>query len=539
MRSIRFLTAAGALLLPVTVFGQAAIIGTFADQGCTGAFADAGEFYSIKVTNNAADQRDDMLFDLRAKGGLQSDSGTAYAGGSWLVGPNWRAPQTGGDVHYVVATYPPTGPGMPGRIAIDSAQISDFDGGLVSFQNVGNSIPTGGPNSLASIGVNIPGTSAQFSVQLTPTVTKSFPSGSTSNGINIAFAQLVDVNDTGSLTVGCSWGAKVADPLDTTDAPARRGVIMGYNVYRIPGTSGSVPTPTDFRNALTDADPASGWVGFMDVRTLHQSVADGAGAPPAGTPSPVEVSSGADIAGMQNPNGLPYDADEVLIFQDSANSSRARPGGAALQPNLANDYWYAIQPVMVGKVSDFTAAGWTANDFMSGDHACDLDGDGTDDSVDLDTTTCTLASVDFISPQNEFGLDGLGLTNGSNPLLSAPMFFDHTRALPATGGVSVVARNSGSDVSISITTGLESRSIAGYNVYRQVGEERVRVNEQPILAQGAESNVYSLVDTAATQSARGPRATSIQYMVETVYSDGTPSTFAGPFTVEQPGRRRR
>jgi hypothetical protein len=346
------------------------------------------------------------------------------------------------------------------------------------------------------------------------------------------------VNDTGSLTVGCSWGAKSADPLDTTDAPARRGVIMGYNVYRVPGTAATVPTPADFRAALTDANPASGWVGFMDLRTLHQVVADGAGNPPAGTPSPVEVSSGTDIAGMQNPNGLAYDADEVLIFQDSSESTRSRPGGAPLQPNMANDYWYAIQPVMLGKVSDFAAAGWTPNDFISGDHACDMDGDTVDDSVDLDTTTCVVASVDFISPQNEFGLDGLGLTNGSNPLLSAPMFFDHLRALPATGGVSVVARPSGSDVSISITTGLEGGSIAGYNVYRQVGEQRVRVNEQPILAQGAESNVYSLVDTAAS-SARGPRASSVQYMVETVYSDGTPSTFVGPFTVEQPTRRRR
>jgi hypothetical protein len=450
-------------------------------------------------------------------------------------------PQAGADVHYAIVTYAPLGPGQAGRMSIDSATVAEFDAGIAKIQTVGNSIPMG---ELNSIGLTIPGTSATFPVTLRSGVTKSFPAGSTSNGINIAFAPIVDVNDTGAVATGCSWGAKNADPLDMTDPAHVRGAIIGYNIYRIPGTAGTVPTPADFKAALTDANPASGWVGFMDVRTLHQATPDG-NPGSAGTPSPIEVSSGTDIAGMQNPNGIAYDADEVMIFQDSSESTRSRPGGAPLQPNLTQDYWYAVQPCMVGKVSDFQAAAWTPNDFMSGDHRCDIDGDGMFDGVDLDISPpapCNVATIDFISPQAEFGIDGLGLTNNSLPLLSAPMFFDHTRALPATGGVSVVATLSGSDVSIQLTTGLEGRSIAGYNVYRQMGAQRVRVNAQPILAQGAESNVYSLLDTAVS-SARGPRATSVQYMVETVYSDGTASTFAGPFTVDlqaqQPARRRR
>jgi hypothetical protein len=547
MRSIKFLLAAGALLLPVMASGQSGMVGATANRDCTANASEPAELYAIKLVDAAA-ARTDMLFDLRAKGGVQSDSTALYDGnGGWSVGPAWRSGQLDNHVQFAILTFPPLGPGMPGRISIDTATLSDLDAGNVRMQEVGNSIPAG-PAGLNSIGLTIPGTATQYSVRLaTGPGTRQFPSGSTSNGINIAFAPLVDVNDTDVTGSFCTWGAKYADLGDLTDpAPGGplRGVIIGYNVYRIPGTAAVVPTPLDFKNALTDANPASGWVGFMDVRTLHQGIADLNPAGP-GTPSPIEVNSTADITGMQNPNGTPYDADEVMIFQDSSESTRSRPGGAVLQPDTAQPYWYAVQPVMTGKVSDFgPLVGFTGNAFFEGEHRCDMDGDGLFDSVNLDSTVCDPAAVEFISPQAEMvpAIDGLGLTNNSLPLLSAPMFYNANPAqLPATGGVSVVATVTGSEVSLKLSTGLEGRSIAGYNVYRQVGEQRVRVNAQPILAQGAESNVYSLLDTMS--AARGPRATSVQYMVETVYSDGTASTFAGPFTVQleaqQPTRRRR
>jgi hypothetical protein len=544
MRSIRFLLVTGALLLPTMAFAQGTtILGTSGNLTCSGPVTDPGELYATKFTNSGSAERDDILYDLRAKGGGQAEVGPAgpqYNGGTWIIPPNWKQAQAATDVHFVIVTYPPLGPGQPGRFTIDSATQVLFDAGIVKFQEVGNSIPVG---NLNSVGLTISGSSTPFTVNVRPATPKTFPAGTTSNGINVAFAPAIDVNDSDPGGTGCTWGAANPDPLDTTDVPARRGAIIGYNVYRVPGTAGNVPSPTDFKNALTDADQSNGWVGFVDMRTLHMATPDGN--PPAeGTPSPVEVSSATDIAGIQNPNGIAYDADEVVIFQDSPNSTRSRPGGTVLEPSITQTYWYAIQPVIDGTVAEFDSAGWTPNDRLLGDHSCDMDGDGLADSIDLDTIDCTgIATIDFISPQAEHGIDGLGLTNNSLPLLSAPQFFDANPAsLPATGGISVVATVSGSDVSLQLTTGLEGRSIAGYNVYRQVGEQRVRVNEQPILAQGAESNVYSLLDTAVS-SARVARATSVQYMVETVYSDGTPSTFAGPFTVEiqpqQPARRRR
>jgi hypothetical protein len=120
------------------------------------------------------------------------------------------------------------------------------------------------------------------------------------------------------------------------------------------------------------------------------------------------------------------------------------------------------------------------------------------------------------------------------------MFVDGAAALPALGQVTLSGSLRGNDVSVQVTTGLERSNVLGYNVYRVSGDSRVRVNEQPILAQGAESKVYTLVDVAT--HARGAR--SVDYMVETVFSDGSaPAIAAGPFAVsvdqQPPAPRRR
>lgn len=544
MRITRLLTAASALLVPTLVLAGAPIVGTLGNRPCTGIATDPAELYLTKVTSNGADARTDFLFDLRAKGGQQSNAGTQYASGGWSAASAWRvqlAPYPNNLV-YAVLTAAPETPGGPGRFAVDSGTLADFDALINRLQEVGNSIPAG---ELNSIGLTLPGTSSQFGVQVRPGNVKQFPVGTTTNAINVAFAMAIDINDTGSAT-GCSWGAEHSDPLVTTET---FGAIQGYNIYRIPGSAGTVPTPADVMAAVrTATETDGGWVGFVDMRTLHQGVAD---TPvPPGTypsPSPLEINPNADIGGMQNPNGVINDADEVLIFQDSANTpgGSPRPGGAVLAPNVTGQsYWYFAQPAIVGNVAEFTGTvGFTTNLLFSGVHVCDLDGDGVGagDGVDLDAVPCNTASPEFISPQAEYGLPGLGLTFNNLPLLSSGMFHDSGRALPAGGQVRLSGSATGSSVSLQFTTGLEQGSVLGYNVYRVVGENRVRVNEQPILAQGSESNVYTLAD-AATQVGRGVTGGALTYMVETVYSDGTPSTFAGPFTVElgqQPAVRRR
>ena len=531
---LRPILIASALLAPGLALA-APVFGIPAIEDCSDLqYADAanGELYALKMTPSTTDRNTDWLFDLREKGGLQSNSGTVLAPDNYAVDEAWAVGQGDADVHFIYITYPPTGPGQPAKIFLDSGIRAAFDFRIAAIQSIGNSLPAGRD---AGIGLTIPGTATQYTARLNASSTKSFPVGATPPGsttagsINIAFSPLAEVNPNPAVAGTCEIGGNDFNPLDAT-----RGGIIGYNVYRIPGTAATVPTHANFMTAIaSNADADGGWVYFLDLTTFNVALADTTTA--GNAPSDGAVT---DLAGLQNPDGRMYSGDEVLILQDSENRAGvSRTRAAQLAPVPGQSYWYAVQPVVLGNVSSFAALGFTINDTMNGNHQLDLDGDGEMDAVDLDLN----GTPDFISPQAETsngGQNGLGLTAGSIPALSAPMFVDGAAALPAFGQVSLSGSLRGTDVNVQFTTGLEKGNVLGYNVYRMSGDTRVRVNEQPILAQGSESNVYSLVDTA-TRS-RGVR--SVDYMVEIVYSDGTASTMVGPFAVsldQQPARRRR
>jgi surface antigen len=529
---------ASALLAPGLALA-APVIGQAANEDCSDLqYADTanGELYALKLTTSAppAVRDTDWLFDLREKGGLQSNGGTVLAPDNYSIGEAWNVSQADTDVHFVYITYPAAAPGQPAKVFIDSGVRAAFDFQVAAVQQIGNSLPA---TVDAGIGLTIPGTNTQYGATLRPaTAPKMFPVGASPSGsatygsVNIAFSPLAEVNSNDRVAGVCDIGGVNLNPLDPT-----RGAIIGYNVYRIPATGTAPPPHSEFdRVARTLSDADGGWVYFLDLRTFNVTLADGTAT--GNAPSDTAVT---DLAGLQNPDGRMYSGDEVLILQDNENRAgvtRTRANELAPMPGV--NYWYAVQPVVRGNVSSFpNTLGFTVNDVMQGQHQLDLNGDGSFDAIDLDLN----GTADFISFQAEArngSQDGLGLTAGSMPALSAPMFFNGALALPAFGQVSLSGSLRGNDVNVQFTTGLEKGNVLGYNVYRVTGDQRVRVNEQPILAQGSESNVYSIVDSA-TRS-RGVR--SVDYMVEIVYSDGTASTMVGPFAVsldQQPVRRRR
>ncbi len=540
---IRPILVASALLVPAVALGAPAT-GFPAVPDCTNTAQNIdsanAELYVLKITPTASQRKNDWLWNTDQKAEPASDSQALLdTGGFWSSGDVWALAQGGADMAFVFITFAPSGPGEPAELYVDSNDGASVDWGVAPLQRVGDSLPTGRD---AGIGLAIPGTASTFTATVRPGVTKSFPirttpSGSaTAGSSNIAFGTIAEVNPADAVAGACQIGGNGFNPRDNT-----RGAIIGYNVYRIPGTAGTVPTRADFQAAvLTDSDADGGWVYFLDLRTFNVTAADtNPGAP--GTNAPSDTAP-TDLAGLQNPDGRMYSGDEVVIFQDSANRSGvSRVRAAELAPVPGQSYWYAVQPVVFGTMAEYTASGFTVNDFFNGDHRMDLDGDGEFDAVSLNSVAGSHNTPEFISPQAEAengGQEGMGLTNGGVLLLSAPMFLDGAAALPAFGQVNLSGSVTGNDVNVQFTTGLERGSVLGYNVYRVAGEQRVRVNEQPILAKGGESNVYQLADDATRN--RGMR--SLDYMVEIVYSDGTPSTMVGPFTVtigSQPARRSR
>lgn len=525
---VRSLLIVGALMAPALV--QSAAVSGFVTPGDCGSIADLvalqGELYGTKISTTPTDIPNDFMFDLSSKGGGVTSGASISASNGWNIDEAWRAQQVGTDAHFIYITFPPAGPGLPGRLYFDSGATSInffFDAG--GIREVGNALPATQGNTN---GLILPAnSSATYSFG-----GKTFPAGSTTNGINVVFSPFTEVSNVEAVTgSSCYIGGAVPNPR----APAgvtELGGIIGYNVWRIPGTAGTVPTAADFGTAFsTGANP---WQYFMDLRQLRLSTADN-NTGSAGTVSPIELAPN-DLAGLQNPDGIAYNGDELLFFQDSpTNRGTARAGGTA--PSTTGSYWYAFQPVIFGNVADFAATvTFGANAQFAGTHQMDLDGDGSSDAINLDAGVS--ATPEFISPQNEAGFPGLGLTNGGLPLLSSPVFYNGpATTLPAFGQVSLSGAVSGNSVSLQFTTGLEKGTVLGYNVYRLSGDQRVRVNEQPILAQGNESNAYQLVDAAV----RGRGVRSMQYSVEIVYADGTAPTMVGPFTVtldQQPTRRR-
>ena len=199
-----------------------------------------------------------------------------------------------------------------------------------------------------------------------------------------------------------------------------------------------------------------------------------------------------------------------------------------------------MQPVVAGRVADFASIGFTLNDAFPGDHRMDVDNNGENDAVSLNTVAGAHDSMEFYSPQAEprnGGQDGLGLTNRGIPLVcpGCPFFVDGSWPLPAQGGVTLTGEITDGEVRLTLTAGLESASITGYHVVRVLGTQRTRVNDELILAQGGEGNTYALVDGAA----RGRGQRTVTYLVETVHANGAPTT-TGPFTLRlEPEATRR
>jgi hypothetical protein len=541
--AIRIAITAAALAVPVLATAQVPISGFPAFSDCTNlADNDAlnGELYAVKVTNSPAALRNDMLFDVRQKGEGQSDTGTNITPNNWAIDANWRAVQGANDVHFIVITYD------NGQIALDGGDISSASFDAQALQTFGTAFVTGG--------LSLPGTRGSYNVDLGPS-TAPFPRGTTNvaggtslTGINIAFPPLAE----GPIEIvpgsGCYVGSALGDPLDTTanggpnGTTPVRGPIIGYNVYRIPDGGGAPPTAANFMTALNDGNNATGFQYFMDIRTFRLAAADTSPGGP-GTAGGSETTAVADLSGLQNPDAQAYSGDEVLIFQDADTVLRPRCAGCGTVPTTGQAYWYAVQPVMTGRVSDFTNVGWTGNGNQTGDHRMDLNGDTVMDAVSLDSIAGSHNTPEFISPQAGLtpAQDGLGLTHAGVLFLSRPMHFDPAVTLPVTGQVQLTATVSGNDVNIQFTTGLEAGNVTGYNVYRMNGAEAVRVNDQPILAQGNEANVYTLVERTSDIRRLARGSSSIDYKVEIVYADGT-TRMVGPFTASlapAPARRRR
>ena len=536
-----FLLAAGILSLGSLAVAQTPVASIIATGGCGGIMdndADNAILIGVKIPTTGACT--DMLFDLRQTGGLNiggADVGNASNPLSTLP-PNWTNAQVPTDDHIFYVIYPPAAGSRANRMGIDSGTINNQDFTAVAVQTVGNSIPSSYPGT-QGIDLNLATTS--YSVKLRgpgSTATTGFPRGA-NGGIEVAFSPLAEVNDTDLIGGGCDVAGETRNPGPSNPDPQVDGGIIGYNVYRVVGTAGTPPTANDFYTQSLDADPSQGFQYFMPLYVSYDlGAADtnpGAPTPPA--PNDLRPN---DLGGLQNPDGVMYSGDEVMIFQDSAaNRGTTRQSGTA--PVAGTGYWYAFQPVLCGAMADwagprgFSGGGTTLN----GDHGSSASALAAgDDTVDLDLN----GTPDFFSPQWDVGVtDGLGFMYNALPVFTE-FVFGSVNPAAAGGSLVLTGRMDGQNVNLTFQTGLEAGDVQGFNVFRGVGDSRVRVNEQLILAQGTESSVYQLVDDA-TQARRLSKGGSVQYTVDIVYTDGHTNT-VGPFAVtigggNAPGRRTR
>ena len=533
------------LLLPLAcstvsiVRAQVPFSGIPADPDCGGIAdvqADRAELYSIKVSTSGSCR--DMLFDTRYTGGLAVGGATVGdpINPSWLLPPNWSVPQVGTDVAFTIITFPPVSGQQACRALIDSGSIVNQDFSAAIVQTVGDSLPIGFVGT-QSIDLVLPGTSAQYSVRLagqSSIPSPNFPRRA-SGCVEVAFAPLSEVNTTDFIG-GCSPAGEYGNPADPDRA---WGVIVGYNVYRVEGTSAMVPTRQQFFDASLNADDSDGWQYYMPLtssyrpREVNPDLAD---------PDPLGRDLFPnDLGGLQNPDAVMYSGDEVMIFQDSAsNRGEMRISGTGADLTGATSYWYAFQPVLCGTIDSFSSGGFgPGQSLLAGDHRLDMDSDGTNDAVDLDLD----GDLEFFSPQAEVASQpGLGLTHDGLPLLSAPVF-GFVNPLPSTGGITLAGTATGSRVDLQILASLEATDVVGYNVYRIDGLAQVRVNDRIVLAEGLESGIYSLVDSLTAN--RRLRQATASYMIEIVH-DGGYTEMVGPFEVTlgraagaEAGRRRR
>lgn len=495
MRNVmKFSVLAGLLALPLGALAQIPTIGTVIDPG-TGAPTTAGsagdtcELYSVKSDGGLSN---DWQAELVARGGGFVGMGDADfdLGLYQVLGGNFDRPEAPTNVVAVFVTCD------GGLLHFDSGLLGTFNFmGQASIQTIGNSY-TGS--------LTLPGDGTAYQVDFGAGGV-DFPAvgadagGTVGQSINYAFAPFAELNDVDQ--GGWSWGGAAADP----GSPLPDGgFIVGYNVYRMEDAGGAPDVAT--------LGAMANWVGFVPMN-FDMTVGDtGAG----GVDAPADGNAAGDFAGMQNADAAAYTGDEVLLFQDGAQTAR---DGATLNPNAADPtlvYWYAVQPVVRGAVADFTAvniAGQGVNDYtIMGGNAVDLDLDGT---------------PEFWSPNEAAGINGLGLTWNNLPLLSPVAQTDPAR-LPATGYLGLDVEMGRRGVELSLNAALEAGNVLGYNVYRLAGESRELVNESLIAARGGNGNSYSIVDDRFA----GRRARTLAYEVEVVYNDGSDAGTFGPFEAE-------
>lgn len=573
-RVLTSLSVAAVLALPTVALGQPVVI-TLGDHECTSAIDPqglGGELYAIKLP---ARNGTDILWDVQAKDplGTFAQAPGAEASSGINISTNWAVGINPGDVVFVFVTFPEGTFGSNPRgnwIAVDSGIPPDVNGafGTTLVQRVGDTLKTsylGGAGPTTALDMTLPGTSSPVSVNL-GAGSRSFPLGA-AGGIEVVFGAVADLS-THDIGGACTISGSNAAPATTAAGAVQgRGYIVGYNVYRMAGTAGVVPT----RGQLGTIDnweyyiPYSGFDLTQDdtpgstggIDRNNDGIPDG-----DDTQAPSETTGFLDLAGVEQPRDVIGSArastgDEIVIFQDSAISQRPRVSGTGPDVTGGTSYWYAFQPVIAGSVASFVnvapdvmgnSTGFAVNGILPGTHTVDMDGDTVAESVTLDFTTTGNAlpagdTVEFFSPQAELvpPQPGLGLTNGGLPVLSAPVFGTANPAA-SLGQVTLNGTLSGNDVNLTFGTMLEPGNVAGFNVYRVVGDSRVRVNDSLILARGGEGNVYSLVDVAVTGTSRRVTRGAGSYVVEVVYNDGTTSRFVGPFSVgsddRETGRRR-
>jgi len=333
---------------------------------------------------------------------------------------------------------------------------------------------------------------------------------------------VAELNSTMIGASGCTIGGDVPDEL------SGGGFIAGYNVYRVPGFQGQAATPIEFMG---------NWQYYIDMLSFDLTLADSPGVAgpdqnddglPDGDGTPAANDRAPnDLAGLHNPDGIPYSGDEVILFQDSALNPDRSPRTSGTGPERQGQgYWYAFQPVLFqGSTTnlDYDGTGFTrgADEFV-GMHSVDTDADGIFESLDLDLD----GQIDFYSPQLVTGQTGLGLTNRGLPVLSAPVF---GRADPAAilTDPRLDVRVFGSRVELLLETGLETTDVAGFEVYKEStwGGE-VLLHPGRIPANGGEGNVYRLQDRLATWVRRA--TAPIVYHVDVIHDTGTRLRF-GPF----------
>ena len=470
--------------------------GIVAAPGCAGVVngpAEGAELIAIHV--GPSGDTTDILFDLRVHGGRSiggADVGNA-SNPLWTVPPNFRGFPRPSSAIFAYVTHQPAAGTRGARMMVDSGTMANMDFTAAAIQVVGDSIPSSYPRT-AGIDLVLPGNDSPYSVKLRGPglmATAGFPQGAV-GGVEYAFAPIAEVNDTDLIGGGCDVAGETADP---SDPAHRRGLIAGYNVYRVAGTAAYVPTPQDFLDACRDADPATGWQAYLPLDGGFDLGRRDTSPSSAGSAAPSDLVPN-DLAGLQNPDGILYSGDDVMLFQDAAGNRGARRN-TGTPPDLSGwtQYWYAVQPVLRGDVASFAAMGFgSGGTTLFGDHRLDLDGDGVSDAVDLDLD----GTPEFFSPQAGAGIGGLGFTNDHLPLLSAPVL-GSANPLASHGQPRIGAHPGPTGIVLDVISDLEPADVVGYVVDRVVlgtPPLRVRVNDQPILS-GGEGEVTELVDALA------------------------------------------